>query len=247
MKLSKKYFNMVEIVLALAVVSVAIVSLMGMLPVALRASKNSVAENSVTSVVDVIKLYIDTCYNDTTKTSFYNSTNPNDTSSFLGDFINGENENARPRKATSGNLYDFSDNDMRQYKDDIMKNIAFQITKEKDSPKGIFLIEFFSGLWDEKDTNKEKDGEFDVTDFAADVRVWYQKLDGNPAGAEGIIYVPLKTSSSDYENNFFKNTASHTDVALTNACTFYVEISWPSGVKYENQEHRLYKFDYFAK
>ena len=41
---NKKYFNMVEIVLALAVVSIAIVSLMGVLPVALKASKNSVAD-----------------------------------------------------------------------------------------------------------------------------------------------------------------------------------------------------------
>ena len=54
---------MVEIVLALSVLSIAIVSLMGLLPVALRASKNSVAENSVAAVVDVIKMRVDNIYN----------------------------------------------------------------------------------------------------------------------------------------------------------------------------------------
>ena len=55
MKLSKMYFNMVELVLALAVVSIAIVALMGMLPVALKASKNSVADNSLSTVVEIMK------------------------------------------------------------------------------------------------------------------------------------------------------------------------------------------------
>ena len=48
------------------------------------------------------------------------------------------------------------------------------------------------------------------------------------------------------DNNIYKSDTP-TEVPLTHGCTFYVEVSWPSGMKYANQEHRLYKFDYFAR
>ena len=211
MKLSKQYFNMVEIVLALAVVSVAIVSLMGMLPVALRAGKNSVADNSVASVVEIMKSFVDRSYRSN-----------DDFSTFQGQFVN-----AKPTSSADTVLeYDEGKGKYPSESSDL-ENYAFQITY--GDTNGTYRVELFSGKFDS--------GKFAVTDFDADVRVWYDKLDGG-------IYIPYKTD--DYEKNFYKKGGTY-EVPLTHACTFYIEVSWPSGIKYENQEHRLYKFDYFKR
>lgn len=214
-KLNKKYFNMVEIVLALAVVSVAIVSLMGMLPVALRASKNSVADNSVAAVVEIMKSFIDRQYK--SKTEFSGS------GSFQAQFTN-----VKPT-AAAATVLDYNDtNDKYPSLSSDLQKYAFQITNGNTA--GTYRVELFSGEFDS--------GKFAVTDFDADVRIWYNMLDGE-------IYIPIYTNSS-YANNFYKKDGTY-EVPLSHGCTFYVEVSWPSGVKYENQEHRLYKFDYFKK
>ena len=207
---NKNYFNMVEIVLALAVVAIAIVSLMGMLPVALRASKNSVADNSVASVVEIMKSFIDAEYK---KASDFNS--------FQGKF-----KDDKPDDDESV-ILEYSDGNTKFPSDsDVLKDYAFQITNGDTA--GTYRVDLFSG--------KFEDDKFAVTDFSADVRVWYKKLDGE-------IYIP--TDTDNLENNIYKSGTR--EVPLTHACTFYVEVSWPSGVKYANQEHRLYKFDYFAR
>lgn len=207
---NKNYFNMVEIVLALAVVAIAIVSLMGMLPVALRASKNSVADNSVASVVEIMKSFIDAEYK---KASDFNS--------FQEKF-----QDDKPDDDESV-ILEYSDGNTKFPSDsNVLKNYAFQITNGNTA--GTYRVDLFSG--------KFEDDKFAVTDFSADVRVWYKKLDGE-------IYIP--TDTDNLENNIYKSGTR--EVPLTHACTFYVEVSWPSGVKYANQEHRLYKFDYFAR
>ena len=217
-KLKIQYFNMVEIVLALAVVAVAvvavaIVSLMGMLPVALRASKNSVADNSVASVVEIMKSFVDRRYR-----------NNNDFSTFQGKFVKAK------LTSSSDTVLKYGDSNEKYPSASLdLENYAFQITN--GDINGTYRVELFSGKFDS--------GKFAVTDFDADVRVWYDKLDGG-------IYIPIHTANIDYEKNFYKKGGTY-EVPLTHACTFYIEVSWPSGIKYENQEHRLYKFDYFKR
>ena len=213
MKLSKNYFNMVEIVLALSVVAIAIVSLMGMLPVALRASKNSVADNSVASVVEIMKSFVDRSYRSN-----------DDFGVFQGQFVN-----AKPTDSATTILAFNDSNPKFPASSADLKNYAFQITN--GDTDGTFLVELFSGEF--------SSDKFAVTDFDADVRVWYDKLDGE-------IYIPIYTVTSEYGKNFYKKGGTY-EVPLTHACTFYIEVSWPSGIKYENQEHRLYKFDYFKR
>lgn len=213
MKLSKNYFNMVEIVLALSVVAIAIVSLMGMLPVALRASKNSVADNSVASVVEIMKSFVDRSYRSN-----------DDFGVFLGQFAN-----AKPTDSATTILAFGDSNPKFPASSADLKNYAFQITN--GDTNGTFLVELFSGEF--------SSDKFAVTDFDADVRVWYDELDGE-------IYIPIHTGSSNYAKNFYQKDGTY-EVPLSHACTFYIEVSWPSGIKYENQEHRLYKFDYFKR
>lgn len=223
MKLSKNYFNMVEIVLALSVVAIAIVSLMGMLPVALRASKNSVADNSVAATVEVMKSFIDRQYKTKDKFCGEDPDNP-DADSFLKQFQKG-----KPTYSATTILAFGDSNPKFPASSADLKNYAFQITN--GDTNGTFLVELFSGEF--------SSDKFAVTDFDADVRVWYDKLDGE-------IYIPIHTGSSDYAKNFYQKDGTY-EVPLTHACTFYIEVSWPSGIKYENQEHRLYKFDYFKR
>lgn len=213
MKLSKNYFNMVEIVLALSVVAIAIVSLMGMLPVALRASKNSVADNSVASVVEIMKSFVDRSYRSN-----------DDFGVFQGQFVN-----AKPTDSATTILAFGDSNPKFPASSADLKNYAFQITN--GDTNGTFLVELFSGEF--------SSDKFAVTDFDADVRVWYDELDGE-------IYIPIYTVTSEYGKNFYKKDGTY-EVPLSHACTFYIEVSWPSGIKYENQEHRLYKFDYFKR
>lgn len=202
---------MVEIVLALSVVAIAIVSLMGMLPVALRASKNSVADNSVASVVEIMKSFVDRSYRSN-----------DDFGVFRGQFAN-----AKPTDSATTILAFNDSNPKFPASSADLKNYAFQITNGNTT--GTFLVELFSGEF--------SSDKFAVTDFAADVRVWYNELDGE-------IYIPIH-KGSNYANNFYQKGGNA--VPLSHACTFYIEVSWPSGIKYENQEHRLYKFDYFKR
>lgn len=212
----RQYFNMVEIVLALAVVAVAIVSLMAMLPVALRASKNSVAENSVAATVEIVKAKLDAEYKAKTFDVFQNAY-----------------PNAKP--STDIPVYGTSEAD-RYIKDTQIENLALQLTTGTIS--GTYKAEFFSGAFDS--TAKT----FATTDFDADVRIWRSPLDGT-------IYIPVKASNG-VSSNLYAGTSDADNlnvkkVPTTFACTFFVEVSWPSGIKYENQEHRLYKFDYFVR
>jgi competence protein ComGC len=201
MKLSKNYFNMVEIVLALAVVSVAIVSLMGMLPVALRASKNSVADNSVASVIDLMKSKMDR--------------------SFQSGFDNLKTSVPGMKPSTSDTFeYDSS---VKDYNDAVLENYAFQIYGKN----GKYLAEFFSGKFDS--TSKA----FSNTDFQADVRVWRENIKD--------IYIPYDMTKN------IKHDLVYGELPDTHGFTVCIEVSWPSGISYENQEHRLYKFDYFAR
>lgn len=255
----QNYFNMVEIVLALAVVSIAIVSLMGVLPVALKASKNSVADNSVAMVADVMKRFIDTQY-DSLKN--YNPPplpeNPTPEQQadprykykkFYDDFARNF-ENSKPAAAQQQAHKNQYKKEHRELNDSLMERFAFQITRE-DSNNGVYLVELFSGEWDEKASANDKDGEFAVTDFAAEVRVWRQTLDA--------IYIPYyhylcsigddRFNRGDFERNVFEGNLSDTDdrnYPDNAGCTVFVEISWPAGAAYPNQEHRLYQYNYFA-
>ena len=210
----KQYFNMVEIVLALAVVSVAIVSLMGMLPVALRASKNSVADNSVAATVEVMKSFIDNEYR--TQSSFAN---------FLSRFKNAANKYPQ----TNATKVTYPNTAAKFPASGQLSAYAFQIT---NGGAGAYKVEFFSGEF--------TGSAFTTVDFDADVRVWYDHLDSK-------IYIPAVSTVADclFEGDENTNGAAK-KIGKDVGCTFFVEVSWPAGVSYGNQEHRLYKFDYFA-
>ena len=212
--IDKKYFNMVEIVLALAVVAIAIVSLMGMLPVALRASKNSVADNSVSATVEVMKSFIDKEYTAGTFTEFQNK------------FKDAENKYVQ----SDDTVIAYSDSSVKFPDDSNLQNYAFQIT---NGGAGAYKVEFFSGDF--------SDGKFAVTDFDADVRIWHDKLDSK-------LYIPAAVNVSDclFEGNGTTDAANK-KIGKDVGCTFYIEVSWPAGIRYANQEHRLYKFDYFSR
>ncbi len=214
MKLSKNYFNMVEIVLALAVVSIAIVSLMGMLPVALRASKNAVADNSVAATVEVMKGFIDKEYR------------TRDFIAFQNQFRSAANKYAQ----TDDTVVSYGASSEKFPAASHLQNYAFQIT---NGGAGAYKVEFFSGEF--------VSGAFTTTDFDADVRVWHDVLDSQ-------IYIPADPTVTNclFEGDTTTNGASR-KIGKEVGCTFYIEVSWPAGVKYANQEHRLYKFDYFAR
>lgn len=236
----KQYFNMVEIVLALAVISVAIVSLMGIVPVALRASKISVEENSTVPVETLMKAYIDKKYKD------YKNSSTAVFSDFLSNFYDGSS--AEPSKNAP---YDFSNKNNRQFTNADMKNYAFQITginsTNSELKKAIFLVEYFSGEF--------KNGEFTKIDAAHDIRLWYVPFDG-------ILYIPHNMpyttqpnngNDQEYGKNLIYSSTTNTEfvngsnVKLDYGCTFFLEISSPSGSSYDKQEHKLYKYDYFRK
>ena len=207
---------MVEIVLALSVLSIAIVSLMGLLPVALRASKNSVAENSVAAVVDVIKMRVDQTYAASADLNAFQSSLVEVDDDFFPDIT----DSTKLAFDDSNTKFPANAADLEKY--------AFRITDGNTS--GTYKVEFFSGIFDS--------GEFTTTDFDADVRVCYDKLDGS-------IYIPIN-NEYNFTNKIFEK-GSAVEVPLNVACSVYIEVSWPAETAYANQEHRLYKFDYFAK
>lgn len=212
---NKKYFNMVEIVLALAVVSIAIVSLMGVLPVALRASKNSVADNSVATVAEIMKVYIDNTYQNSTQLSdLYSNSNSiaNTDSVFGGDFeqnfitpaqVMGLSNDLFPPGTFGG---------------------AFRIFNSS-SHQGAYRVELRSG-----DNNQ-------VTDFSALVQIWKENFNGD-------LYCPY-----NHTTPVATGATANVISSMPNyvAVTLVMRISYPAEATYANQEHRIYKFDYFRK
>ena len=217
MKLSKKYFNMVEIVLALAVVSIAIVSLMGVLPVALRASKNSVSDNAVATVAEIMKAYVDNQYNNYTGalSNFYS----------FGGFGNLEDTLTTNTTffATPATTIFGVNNPMEIY------NLG---------NNGLFRVELYSGDLSNTSTR--------ITDFSAGVQIWQETMNGslycympqrnNETVSDSII---SGTSGTDLTQD-----PPQTD---NEVITMVMRISYPADASYQNQEHRYYKFDYFRK
>ena len=227
---NKKYFNMVEIVLALAVVSIAIVSLMGVLPVALRASKNSVSDNAVATISAMMKMYMDNTYQSQSVSSlsdlYQNSNAPfNVYSNFSGsagyeqNFLTPagvlalRNENTVFPSTVSQS--------MQIYYDD----------NPIPADRGSFLVELYSG------NNNQ------VTDFSALVQIWKESYNGQlycymPQSFSLTTLLPARLNSS------VRDGSSTTDGRVI---TLVMRISYPADASYENQEHRVYKFDYFAR
>lgn len=263
MKFTKNFFNMVEIVLALSIVAIALVSLMGVLPVALRAGKDTVSEANSTPTVNIVKTLIDSVYNDV----YYSDDSSKRTEkfdggsgsgAFLENFIGNKNvakldddlknklkfdsKGASKIAVVGAGYLDFSDKSKRQFSDDDMEKYAFQITQEKNNA-GIYLFEQFSGKFDKKTDADNKDGEFENIDSAMDVRIWYTMF-------SGFVYVPYDvTDSTKFKNNILTNMDDNSanNLPIDHACTFHIQISYPSGVPYDQQEHKIYKFDYFRQ
>lgn len=231
---NKKYFNMVEIVLALAVVSIAIVSLMGVLPVALRASKNSVSDNAVASISAMMKMYMDNTYQ---------------TVSSLNDLYNGSN-------APFNELSNFGTGNQRYEQNFLAPAGVLALRNEEavfsgrypsgaarpsleiyydGSPaaadRGCFLVELYSG------NNNQ------VTDFSALVQIWKESFNG-----QLYCYIPQSFQDSVPINNRMNSaTGTGSNVTDSRVITLVMRISYPADASYENQEHRYYKFDYFPR
>ena len=223
MKLSKKYFNMVEIVLALAVVSIAIVSLMGVLPVALKASKNSVADNSVATVAEIMKAYIENRYNAAANLSdlYSGASHPfSDTPVYTAA--------AAPSVASVLALNNGIFN---------MTNPPFEVYRNSSNEDGTYRVEFYSG--DLSNTSMR------VTDFSAVVQIWKENLGGNIFVPQNVVSgTPSSTNIPTIFNNSVINGSNTTD---TYVITLVMRISYPADASFDNQEHRYYKFDYFRK
>ena len=224
--LSKKYFNMVEIVLALAVVSIAIVSLMGVLPVALRASKNSVSDNALATISAMMKMYMDNTYQTVTSLQgLYQGANApfNEYSNFSGNYEQNflapadvlalRNENTVFPSTVSQSMQIYYDNN------------------PSGSDRGSFLVELYSG------NNNQ------VTDFSALVQIWKESYNG-----QLYCYMPQSfNSGTSVQNRINSSVINGSSVTNNRVITLVMRISYPADASYENQEHRVYKFDYFAR
>ena len=220
---NKKYFNMVEIVLALAVVSIAIVSLMGVLPVALKASKNSVADNSVATVAEIMKAYIDNRYNNATNLSdLYSGTNPPFSDTAVYTAVNAPS--VASVLALNNGIFN-------------MPNPPFEVYRNSSNEDGTYRVEFYSG--DLGNTSMR------VTDFSAVVQIWKETLGGNIFVPQNVVSgTPTTGNISTIFNNSVISGSNTTDPYVI---TLVMRISYPADASFDNQEHRYYKFDYFRK
>ena len=220
----KRFFNLIEVTLAIAVVGIGMVSIMSLFPVGINAIRQSVAENYASDAGDLLMTYLMRNCNDT---SIYSGTKDfwdyyiyddkgtptnyaddaqgifNEGAAFWGNAWNSSDpaNNTTVRTAEATLTSAMTDIDVTQ------KAALYQSSAPATYP-GLFKITQGSAL---------------VSDFTGIARIWKSQVTG--------IYI--------YEQNL--------DILYPYAYRLYIEISWPAQKPYSKRDKKTFCVEIFRQ
>ncbi len=240
MKITKHYFNLIEILLTVAVISLGIVIVLGMLPKGLRASRSVAAVSYASGVIEEIGTFLQKQGADYIT----------QTSDFDDDVINDIDHEILINDC----LY------LIEHKDSITSTA---ITTDNDSDyrwcsPGLFKLEKADNKSVEDvyivvmGDRQEIDGEYETRlDFSGMIRIC---KDESPVG----YFIAVK-HTSDADHDCFNEDgeqlcgrAKEDDVSddfavkarsVSNSARVYVELSYPLSLPYEDRNKMYYSFD----
>ena len=222
MKQYKHYFNLIEIVLTVAVVAFGVVIILGMLPKGLTATRNVAAVSYASSVIDQIGGALQQHGAGSISTSFNSNA------------VNTDNEKTIMKDYPS----------LVMYIDNVQAMPSSLKDKYKPFSTGVFKCADLEDVYLVVMGNSEEiDGErLNNIDFSGMIRVC--KKDSS----EGSI-IKLDHSSSDKNHTCLKDSdgslqcSLQSDKHVFETATVYIELSFPLSRPYEERQKMYYSFD----
>ena len=226
MKKQKNYFNLIEILLTVAVIAFGVTVILGMLPKGMRASRNSAAVSYASDVIEQIGGYLQkNGANNINATSFDAAIDKND-SNVMKDYISLVEYAYDPTKTISGDSY------------------------SKTGTAGVFRCKDKDAYVVVMGDVQEVDGEKEYRiDFSGLLRVCKKDVKGNFIA---IDHSKHSESASCFENDEYCGIAGidksgrgftlEKDVDILGS-TVYMELSYPLSLPYDERTKRYYSFD----
>lgn len=220
MKRLKKYFNLIEVVLALGVAGIGIAGIMAVVPISMKAAKTADHENAVVDSVNTFFAQLDIM--------------------LKKDWTDGFPDLPAERISES------DVNDAKAQSDD-MEGLYGEGNSKPDDAKNYDVLtadgngKFKSMFYDGGTFNEDglyrvwmgRDGS-EYPDFAADICMWRVNQEK---------FVAWQESNGEY----VWEAGNYADASDENPSliTVYLEVSWPVTVDYENREKRLFVREYY--
>ena len=208
-----RQYNLVEVILALGVVAIGVVSIMALFPIGASASRDAAMETYSSNAADEMfhMLQFMALNDGTTLDDSWNKWIKNDT----------QLETSKPD-------YDEANTEKDKWErlGDTTKGIDSNIFKTKSTKKGVFLLishhdssaDKDATLADAGDTESDSTITYEKVDFRAVVLVWKEKVREDPTDASK-------------------------DIDFDEAAKLVIEVSWPEEMPYAARQKRYFSYE----
>ena len=208
-----RQYNLVEVILALGVVAIGVVSIMALFPIGASASRDAAMETYSSNAADEMfhMLQFMALNDGTTLDDSWNKWIKNDT----------QLETSKPD-------YDEANTEKDKWErlGDTTKGIDSNIFKTKSSKKGVFLLishhdssaDKDATLADAGDTESDSTITYEKVDFRAVVLAWKEKVREDPTDASK-------------------------DIDFDEAAKLVIEVSWPEEMPYAARQKRYFSYE----
>ena len=208
-----RQYNLVEVILALGVVAIGVVSIMALFPIGASATRDAAMETYSSNAADEMfhMLQFMALNDGDTLNDSWNKWIKNDT----------QLENSKPD-------YDEANTDKDKWErfSDTTKGIDSNIFKTKSTKKGVFLLishhdssaDKDATLADAGDTESDNTITYEKVDFRAVVLAWKEKVREDPTDA---------TKDIDFDE----------------AAKLVIEVSWPEEMPYDKRQKRYFSYE----
>lgn len=231
-------FNMVEVALALVILAIGLSSVLVLFPVGLKASRNSIADNSVGDIAERMAAYLQAKYTSP------NVWKPDGTASSLLSSI-GDFDSESPAGVP--------------YKQDDLATF----TVKEDDVDGLFTSNSYSGYYIYRQYSNASDGAANdndrAVDFEAMIRVGW---DPNTLKKQSYILASANGAQNtdkleSYSHKAWTNgddpalqyspLSGQSGMAILDLCcrALIIEISWPVDAEWAKREKRIFRVEIF--
>ena len=208
-----RQYNLVEVILALGVVAIGVVSIMALFPIGASATRDAAMETYSSNAADEMfhMLQFMALNDGTTLDDSWNKWIKNDT-----------------KLETSKPDYDDDNTDKDKWErlGDTTKGIDSNIFKTKSSKKGVFL------LISHHDSSADKDATLaDAGDSESDDTITYEKVD-----FRAVVLAWKEKVREDPED-------ASKDIDFDEAAKLVIEVSWPEEMPYAKRQKRYFSYE----
>ena len=248
-----RFFNMIEVLLALTVIAIGMTSVLGLFPVGLKASREAIAQNCSADVADQMITYlrvISEINQAQYAKAFYDSGSFVDDSTYIT-INNGKFTNNPPGSSNEQDVDDNSLSFLKAYGSELIKSnnkleagtinfkrvapgwAVFKVDGVSNQPRVFFIVQGPNCTENDDDSAGAADKLSRTVDYSAMALVWKSPVQiwrDNPDGVSGWGKWPTFTEGTDPDSTVYKYSAK-----------LNVELSWPLELPYAERKKRYYQ------